>query len=185
MIELENLHILINISESALLSLLPHALTDLITHGQRHLRRVYPRGTRIMSGNFNPVATWRAGSHFAALNWQEFDKGMQINEAMFVGSCGWVPKPARLLGAGGDGEGEREKERGGRIGLSIDVIGLSSRAFISHTSFLFFPCADVCPLCFFNCRPVPRRRRRLQSPYPDKPLPRIRRERMEVQIRQM
>ncbi|KAL5480323.1 hypothetical protein ACEPAI_1593 [Sanghuangporus weigelae] len=117
--ELEHLHILINISESALLSLLPHSLSSLITHGQRHLRRVYPRGTRIMSGNLDPLAAWRAGSHFAALNRQEFDKGMQINEAMFVGSQGWVPKPSRLRVTGG----EREEER---VGLAADIVGLSS-----------------------------------------------------------
>ncbi|OCB89632.1 PLC-like phosphodiesterase [Sanghuangporus baumii] len=117
--ELEHLHILINISESALRSLLPHSLSSLITHGQRHLRRVYPRGTRIMSGNLDPLAAWRAGSHFAALNRQEFDKGMQISEAMFVGSQGWVPKPSRLRVTGGG----REE---GRVGFAVDIVGLSS-----------------------------------------------------------
>ena len=39
-----------------------------------------------------------AGSQVAALNWQRYDKGVQINEAMFVGSGGWVLKPDTLLG---------------------------------------------------------------------------------------
>ena len=80
-----------------------------------------------MSGNLDPLAAWRAGSHFAALNWQEFDRGMQINEAMFVGSDGWVPKPGRLRVAGG------EKEEG-RLGLAVDIVGVSGRK--SHPSTL-------------------------------------------------
>ena len=32
----------------------------------------------------------------AALNWQIFDLGLQLNEAMFVGTKGWVLKPPRL-----------------------------------------------------------------------------------------
>ncbi|KAH8113088.1 PLC-like phosphodiesterase [Phellopilus nigrolimitatus] len=115
--ELEKLHILINISESALIGLLPHALADLISNGQRYLRRVYPRGSRILSGNLDPLRCWRAGAHFVALNWQDFDLGMQLNEALFAGSGGWVPKPPSLLGG-------RKAE--GRVGLSLDIIGLSS-----------------------------------------------------------
>jgi phosphatidylinositol phospholipase C delta len=44
------LHVLINISESACGALLPHALDQLITHSQSHLRRIFPKGTRIRSG---------------------------------------------------------------------------------------------------------------------------------------
>jgi len=33
----------------------------------------------------------------ACLNWQHFDLGMQINEAMFIGSKGWILKPRRML----------------------------------------------------------------------------------------
>jgi hypothetical protein len=43
---------------------------------------------------------WRNGSQIASLNWQNYDRGMQINEAMFAGSEGWILKPARLLNMG-------------------------------------------------------------------------------------
>ncbi|KAJ7718191.1 hypothetical protein B0H14DRAFT_3170864 [Mycena olivaceomarginata] len=46
-----------------------------------------------------PPATstrWRARGHIPALNWQRYDAGMQLNEGLFVGSPGWVLKPARL-----------------------------------------------------------------------------------------
>ncbi|KAL1684499.1 hypothetical protein GGG16DRAFT_119740, partial [Schizophyllum commune] len=58
--------ILINISESGLASLLPASLTPLIAHGLRHLRRIFPRGTRIGSSNPDRLTFWRAGSRRGA-----------------------------------------------------------------------------------------------------------------------
>ncbi|KZT30133.1 PLC-like phosphodiesterase [Neolentinus lepideus HHB14362 ss-1] len=111
-------HILINISEPALRELFSSHSTKLISHAQKHMRRVYPRGTRIKSSNLNPIEFWRDGSQVVSLNWQTYDKGMQINEAMFVGSPGWVLKLAKLIGLG---EG-----MGGRLKLSGRFAGLSS-----------------------------------------------------------
>jgi phosphatidylinositol phospholipase C delta len=63
---------------------------------------------------------WRAGSQVVALNWQHNDRGMQLNEAMFVGSGGWVLKPARLLGFG-DGMASK-------LEFACEIIGMSSCA---------------------------------------------------------
>ena len=71
-------HVMINISESALAALIPHSLDALIANAQRHLRRVYPRGTRIESSNPDPLASWSSGSQIAALNWQRYDLGVQV-----------------------------------------------------------------------------------------------------------
>ena len=65
-------------------------------HNMRHLMRVYPNGTRISSNNFDPLIYWKRGVQMAALNWQTFDTGMQLNQAMFVGgtaNSGYVLKP--------------------------------------------------------------------------------------------
>ncbi|KAI5121752.1 hypothetical protein M0805_009041 [Coniferiporia weirii] len=110
-------HILINISESSLAALLPEGRPALVANAQRNLRRVFPRGTRIMSGNLDPLRCWRAGSHFAALNWQDFDCSMQLNEALFAGTAGWVPKPLDMLGA---------QSEAGKVSLSLGIIGLSA-----------------------------------------------------------
>lgn len=50
------------------------------------------------SGNQNPSTQWQNGSQIVCLNWQKYDKGMQLNEALFVGTPGWVLKPARMRG---------------------------------------------------------------------------------------
>ncbi|KAJ7102474.1 PLC-like phosphodiesterase [Mycena belliarum] len=111
------LHVLINISESACGALLPAAAEQLISHSRTHLRRIFPKGTRIASGNMDPLRFWRTGAHIASLNWQTYDTGMQLNEGMFVGSPGWVLKPARLIGS---------ESMGGRHKLAGEIAGISS-----------------------------------------------------------
>ncbi|KAJ7019873.1 PLC-like phosphodiesterase [Mycena alexandri] len=112
------LHVLINISESTCGALLPAATSALIEHSLSHLRRIFPKGTRIRSGNMDPLRFWRSGAHIASLNWQNYDTGMQLNEGMFVGTEGWVLKPARLLGMG--------EKMEGRHRLVGEVVGISS-----------------------------------------------------------
>lgn len=68
-------------------------------HNMRYLMRVYPDGTRLASSNFDPLIYWRRGVQMAALNWQTFDLGMQLNRAMYEGgqdSSGYVLKPGEL-----------------------------------------------------------------------------------------
>lgn len=68
----------------------------LYRHNMRYLMRVYPNGGRITSSNFDPLIYWKRGVQMAALNWQTFDTGMQINQAMFDGGTdqsGYVLKP--------------------------------------------------------------------------------------------
>lgn len=68
----------------------------LYRHNMRYMMRVYPQYSRISSHNFNPLMYWRKGVQMAALNWQTFDLGMQLNQAMFEGGTdqsGYVLKP--------------------------------------------------------------------------------------------
>ncbi|GAB1517639.1 hypothetical protein RhiTH_000688 [Rhizoctonia solani] len=88
----EPLHCLLNISENALSKLIPTRLEALVETGHTHQTRVYPRGTRVQSTNLNPLKAWRAGAQIAALNWQSYDLGMQLNHAMFHNTGGWVLK---------------------------------------------------------------------------------------------
>lgn len=68
----------------------------LYRHNMRYLMRVYPNGNRIQSSNFDPLIYWKRGVQMAALNWQTFDLGMQLNQAMFdsgTDQSGYVLKP--------------------------------------------------------------------------------------------
>lgn len=66
-----------------------------ISYNQRQFSRVYPRGTRVDSSNYNPIPLWNVGSQLVSLNFQTCDRPMQMNEARFElnGRCGFVPKP--------------------------------------------------------------------------------------------
>jgi phosphatidylinositol phospholipase C, delta len=62
-----------------------------------------------------------------SLNWQSYDCGMQLNEAMFVGSPGWVLKPARLRGSG--------VETTAKFRFVGEVVGVSSRELSVHLAY--------------------------------------------------
>ncbi|TLD24806.1 hypothetical protein PspLS_06182 [Pyricularia sp. CBS 133598] len=68
----------------------------LYRHNMRYMMRVYPHRGRVYSSNFDPLLMWRRGVQMAALNWQTFDLGMQLNHAMYDGGMdqsGYVLKP--------------------------------------------------------------------------------------------
>ncbi|TLD29547.1 Phosphoinositide phospholipase C [Venturia nashicola] len=96
-------HHLINVSEVGLGAHLPASSEKIARHNAHHLMRVFPKGTRISSKNLQPVPFWGLGAQICALNWQTFGASMQLNEALFNGSDGYVLKPAALR-AGGDGK---------------------------------------------------------------------------------
>nr|XP_039264802.1 1-phosphatidylinositol 4,5-bisphosphate phosphodiesterase gamma-1-like [Styela clava] len=70
-----------------------------ISYNNKQFSRVYPKGTRVDSSNYNPIPLWNCGSQLVALNFQTCDRAMQLNEARFEqnGRCGFVPKPNYFL----------------------------------------------------------------------------------------
>lgn len=64
-----------------------------INHNKRYFSRMYPHNLRITSKNYDPIPYWRRGAQMVALNWQNYDTAMQLNDAMFAGTQGWVLKP--------------------------------------------------------------------------------------------
>ncbi|KAL2860801.1 putative phosphoinositide-specific phospholipase C [Aspergillus lucknowensis] len=65
----------------------------LFEHNRKYFMRVYPYGLRVNSSNLDPTFFWRRGAQIVALNWQNADKGMMLNQGMFAGEQGWVLKP--------------------------------------------------------------------------------------------
>jgi len=66
--------------------------------------------------NLNPVPFWGVGAQICALNWQTFGAGMQLNEALFSGSDGYVLKPAALRA---DGSGKLSTGKMKKLHLHI------------------------------------------------------------------
>ncbi|KAH9834796.1 PLC-like phosphodiesterase [Rhodofomes roseus] len=89
---------LFSLSEGTTNRIMKQGMLDLIKHNRTHLVRIYPKGTRIGSTNFEPHRFWSAGCQLVAINWQTFDLGYMINRAMFQrnGRAGYVLKPLAL-----------------------------------------------------------------------------------------
>jgi len=59
------------------------------------LTRVYPKGQRIDSSNYDPLPVWNCGCHMVALNYQTPDRSMQLNQGWFLanGRSGYIVQP--------------------------------------------------------------------------------------------
>ncbi|XP_034688440.1 phosphoinositide phospholipase C 2-like [Vitis riparia] len=80
--------------------------TEIVRFTQRNLLRIYPKGTRIDSSNYNPFVGWMHGAQMVAFNMQGHGKPLQIMQGMFRanGGCGYVKKPDFLLEVGANNE---------------------------------------------------------------------------------
>lgn len=105
-------------------SIIPARVQQFILRGSKRQVRIYPKGTRIESNNYDPVPYWRAGGQICAQNWQRFDKGMQLTRAMFEGTDGWLLKPASLLGP--NRRGHEVPPSVGMQTFRCEVLGVSS-----------------------------------------------------------
>ncbi|TPX35466.1 phosphoinositide phospholipase C [Synchytrium microbalum] len=84
-----------SLSEGKAMPLVKTQRAEFVDYNRKHLSRVYPAPIRITSSNPDPMPLWYSGCQMVALNYQTFDKGLQLNRAMFAvnGRCGYVLKP--------------------------------------------------------------------------------------------
>uniref|UniRef100_A0A8C5FUB9 Phosphoinositide phospholipase C n=1 Tax=Gadus morhua TaxID=8049 RepID=A0A8C5FUB9_GADMO len=69
-----------------------------LQYNRMALSRVYPKGQRVESSNYDPHPLWAAGCHMVALNFQTADKYTQLNSALFSlnASTGYVLQPEMM-----------------------------------------------------------------------------------------
>ncbi|KAI3458553.1 hypothetical protein Pfo_015216 [Paulownia fortunei] len=79
---------------------------DIVRFTQRNLLRVYPKGIRFNSSNYNPLIGWTHGAQMVAFNMQGYGRSLWLMHGMFKanGGCGYVKKPDFLLKADSYGE---------------------------------------------------------------------------------
>lgn len=70
-----------SLSENAINRLMKSSgvLHELIKHTQKNLVRIYPKGMRVNSTNYEPHRYWAAGAQVVAINWQTFGKPATFN----------------------------------------------------------------------------------------------------------
>lgn len=72
---------------------------DIVRFTQRNILRVYPKGMRFDSSNYNPFVGWNHGAQMVAFNMQGYGRKLWLMHGMFKanGGCGYVKKPDFLL----------------------------------------------------------------------------------------
>ncbi|NXX68935.1 PLCB2 phosphodiesterase, partial [Spizella passerina] len=65
-----------------------------VEYNKCQMSRIYPKGTRMDSSNYQPQMFWNVGCQMVALNFQTMDVPMQQNMALFEfnGQCGYLLK---------------------------------------------------------------------------------------------
>lgn len=71
-----------SLSENTANKLLKDNMMDLIKHNQDHVVRIYPKGVRISSTNYDPHRYWSAGAQLVSLNWQTCGIGLSPSSAL-------------------------------------------------------------------------------------------------------
>ncbi|PNY25077.1 Phosphoinositide phospholipase C [Tolypocladium capitatum] len=82
-----------SISENRILELYQKHPREVFMHNKHYFMRAFPNVRRIDSSNPDPSLFWRKGVQMVAMNWQNLDEGMMLNEGMFADEKGWVLKP--------------------------------------------------------------------------------------------
>uniref|UniRef100_A0A8D2M9C7 Phosphoinositide phospholipase C n=1 Tax=Zonotrichia albicollis TaxID=44394 RepID=A0A8D2M9C7_ZONAL len=87
-----------SIGESRARKLARVSASQFIAHTTRFITRIYPKGSRMKSSNYNPQEFWNVGCQMVALNFQTPGPYMELQDGKFLdnGGCGYVLKPAFL-----------------------------------------------------------------------------------------
>ncbi|KAF1863854.1 hypothetical protein Lal_00030971 [Lupinus albus] len=89
----------VSLSEQELEEIATKHGTDIVRFTQTNLVRIYPKGMRVDSSNYDPMTGWMHGAQMVAFNMQGHDHFLNIMQGMFRanGGCGYVKKPDILL----------------------------------------------------------------------------------------
>ncbi|XP_065539490.1 1-phosphatidylinositol 4,5-bisphosphate phosphodiesterase zeta-1 [Lathamus discolor] len=79
-----------------------HSARDFVLHTSKFITRIYPKGTRATSSNYNPQEFWNVGCQMVALNFQTPGVQMELQNGKFLdnGGSGYILKPEFLRNRG-------------------------------------------------------------------------------------
>lgn len=92
----------LSLSEQAFEKAVDSHGTEIVRFTQKHLLRIYPKGTRFDSSNYNPLLGWMHGGQMVAFNMQGYGRSLWLMHGFFRanGGCGYVKKPDFLMKIG-------------------------------------------------------------------------------------
>ncbi|KAK9059564.1 hypothetical protein SSX86_020268 [Deinandra increscens subsp. villosa] len=88
----------LSLSEQELVEASKEHGQQIVRFTQGNILRVYPKGTRLDSSNYNPYDGWNHGAQMVAFNMQGYGKHLWLMQGMFRANngCGYVKKPKFL-----------------------------------------------------------------------------------------
>ena len=110
-----------SISEKRILKLNEKYHSEIFKHNKGYFMRAFPGGRRIDSSNPDPSLFWRKGVQMVAMNWQNLDEGMMLNEGMFADEMGYVLKLPGYQSSDKDSETQHDAAPGNTLDLTITV----------------------------------------------------------------
>ncbi|KAH7285806.1 hypothetical protein KP509_33G046900 [Ceratopteris richardii] len=89
----------VSLSEPQLSKAVSSHPTVVISFTKKNLLRVYPKGSRVDSSNYNPLKSWAHGAQMVAFNMQGYGRPLWLVHGLFRanGGCGYVKKPDFLI----------------------------------------------------------------------------------------
>uniref|UniRef100_A0A8C3SHZ9 Phosphoinositide phospholipase C n=1 Tax=Chelydra serpentina TaxID=8475 RepID=A0A8C3SHZ9_CHESE len=84
-----------SIGEAKARKLAKQTANEFVLHTAKFITRIYPKGTRATSSNYNPQEFWNVGCQMVALNFQTPGLQMELQNGKFMdnGACGYLLKP--------------------------------------------------------------------------------------------
>ncbi|KAK1311661.1 Phosphoinositide phospholipase C 2 [Acorus calamus] len=89
----------LSLSEQELVKASVSYSKEIVRFTQKNMLRIYPKGTRFNSSNYNPLIGWMHGAQMVAFNMQGYGRSLWCMHGKFRanGGCGYVKKPDFLL----------------------------------------------------------------------------------------
>ncbi|KAM3228977.1 hypothetical protein ACQJBY_060110 [Aegilops geniculata] len=96
----------LSLSEQELAKVAARHGPKIVSFTQRNLLRIYPKGTRFNSSNYNPFLGWVHGAQMVAFNMQGYGRALWLMNGFYKanGGCGYVKKPDFLMQTCPDGK---------------------------------------------------------------------------------
>ncbi|GJN31136.1 hypothetical protein PR202_gb19496 [Eleusine coracana subsp. coracana] len=96
----------LSLSEQELAKVAASHGPNIVRFTHRNLLRIYPKGTRFDSSNYNPFLGWVHGAQMVAFNMQGYGRALWLMHGFYKanGGCGYVKKPEFLMQTCPDGK---------------------------------------------------------------------------------
>ncbi|XP_039786563.1 phosphoinositide phospholipase C 2-like isoform X1 [Panicum virgatum] len=96
----------LSLSEQELAKVAARNGPNIVSFTHRNMLRIYPKGTRFNSSNYNPFLGWVHGAQMVAFNMQGHGRALWLMYGFYKanGGCGYVKKPDFLMQTCPDGK---------------------------------------------------------------------------------